>query len=309
MRRVTVKRGSVRLSARTFGRRGPHLILIHGLASTQHIWDLVVPTLRQGFRVTTYDQRGHGASSRPATGCSFDEVTADLAAVAKAVGAKHPVLVGHSYGANVSIEYAVRHPGAAARVMCVDGGMGSMSEIMSWKEAREALAPPKLAGAHIDEIMAMVRDQLGRRWRPEMEPIARSLFFIDRRGRVKPCLARASHMSILRAMYLQKPKELLARIGVPTLMYCARPRRQAMDEERAFYEMKVRAVAEIRRANPRVKIEWVTSIHDIPVDRPGELAARIERFAKADSLTKADGVRRRAPRRRTARGRSASRRS
>jgi hypothetical protein len=28
-----------------------------------------------------------------------------------------------------------------------------------------------------------------------------------------------------------------------------------------------------------VKIEWITSIHDIPLDRPRELADRIARFA------------------------------
>ncbi|MGH2726109.1 MAG: alpha/beta fold hydrolase, partial [Actinomycetota bacterium] len=136
MRYLTVKRGPVRLSARTSGRRGPHLILVHGLASSQHIWNLTLPMLERDFRVTTYDQRGHGASGRPTSGYSFDSVSRDLGAIVKAVRAKRPVLVGHSYGANVIIEYAARNPKAVAGVMCVDGGMGSMSEIMSWKEAR-----------------------------------------------------------------------------------------------------------------------------------------------------------------------------
>ena len=279
MRYLTVKRGSVRLSARTFGSRGRRLILIHGLASSQHMWDLVIPMLERDFRVTTYDQRGHGESSRPTSGYSFDEVTKDLAAVARAVGAKRPVLVGHSYGANVSIEYAVRRPSTVAGVMCVDGGMGSMSEIMSWKEASKELAPPKLNGVHIDRVLEMVSGRVGRAWTHEHEPIVRSLFFIDRKGHVRPCLARANHMRILRAMYGQKPKELLAEIAAPTLMFCARPRRHVMDEERDFYEMKKRSVATVRRSNPNVKIEWITSIHDIPLDRPRELATRIKRFA------------------------------
>lgn len=279
MRYLTVKRGPVRLSARSFGRRGPHLILVHGLASSQHIWDLVIPSLDRDFRVTSFDQRGHGESARPTYGFTFDEMAADLAAVAKVVGAKRPILIGHSFGANVSIELAVRRPRDVAGVMCVDGGMGSMSEIMSWAEAREVLAPPKLTGVHIDEVMEMVRSNVGRAWAPEHELIVRSLFFIDRKGHVRPCLARVNHMRILRSMYRQKPKDLLARIEVPTLMFCARPRRRVMDEERDFYEMKKRAVAELLSANPLVQIEWITSIHDVPLDRPRELAARIERFA------------------------------
>lgn len=283
MRYLTVKRGSVRLSARTFGHRGPHLVLVHGLASTQHIWDLVLPVLERDFRVTTYDQRGHGGSSRPSGGYSFDEVTKDLGAVIRAVKAKRPVLVGHSYGANVSIEHASRRRSDVAAVMCVDGGMGSMSEIMSWKEAREALAPPPLKGVHIDRVLEMVRGRVGKAWTHEHELIVRSLFFIDGEGHIKPCLSRANHMRILHAMYRQKPKELLARMTVPTLMYCARPRARVMDEEREFYEMKKRSVAEIRRSNPAVKIEWITSIHDIPLDRPRELATRIKRFALRES--------------------------
>ena len=283
MRYLTVKRGAVRLSARTFGRRGPQLILIHGLASSQHIWDLVLPMLQRDFRVTTYDQRGHGESSRPASGYSFDEVTKDLAAVARAVEARRPLIVGHSYGANVGIEFAATRPKAAAGVMCVDGGMGSMSEIMSWREAAKELAPPPLIGVHIDRVLEMVKGRVGRAWTHEHEPIVRSLFFIDRKGHIRPCLARANHMRILKAMYDQRPKELLARIQVPTLMFSARPRPRVMDEERDFYEMKKRSVAQIRRSNAAVKIEWITSIHDIPLDRPRELATRIKRFARAVS--------------------------
>ena len=260
-------------------------MLIHGLASTQHIWDLVIPQLERSFRITAFDQRGHGESSKPNGGYTFDEVCADLGAVLRAIEARRPILVGHSYGANVAIDYSARHPRAVGGVVSVDGGMGSISEIMDWTAAREALAPPKLAGIHIDEFMTMARSDLGRRWRPQTAEIVRSLFEIDARGRIKPRLRRANHMRILRAMYLQKPKQLLATIEPPTLMFCARPRAHVMDGERGFYEMKLRAVSQIRAANPRIRIEWITSIHDIPVDRPDELAARLARFAREEART------------------------
>src|SRR5204863_436491 len=99
VRTLGVKRGSVRLAARSFGRRGPNLVLIHGLASSQRIWDLVVPRLERRFRVTTYDQRGHGESSKPASGYDFATVAGDLGAVVRAVEAERPLIVGHSYGA------------------------------------------------------------------------------------------------------------------------------------------------------------------------------------------------------------------
>jgi len=244
----------------------------------------VIPRLARRFRVVTYDQRGHGESSKPSSGYDFANVCADLGAVLRAVKAKRPVLVGHSYGANVAVEYGARHAPELAGIMCVDGGMGSISEVMAWKDAKQFLAPPPLAGLPIDELIQMARGgSLARAWSPQVEAVVRSLFEADARGRAKPRLPRANHMRILRAMYDQRPKDLLATIEIPVLLYCARPRAQGDDEERGFYEMKKASVAKIRKANPSVNIEWITSIHDIPLERPTELADRIALFTTKEA--------------------------
>src|SRR5207245_6633379 len=131
-----------------------------------------------------------------------------------------------------------------------------VSEVMSWKEARQMLAPPKLAGIAIDELLSYAREgSLARVWSPEVESIVRSLLQVDARGRAKPRLARANHLRILRAMYLQQPKDLVSSIQCPVLVYLARPRAGAEEDERGFYEMKKASVARIRALNPNVKIE------------------------------------------------------
>ena len=45
---------------RDWGGSGRSLVLLHGLASTCHIWDLVAPILSQDYSVVALDQRGHG---------------------------------------------------------------------------------------------------------------------------------------------------------------------------------------------------------------------------------------------------------
>ena len=43
------------------------ILLLHGLASAVHIWNLVAPLLAdRGYSVTALDQRGHGESDKPA---------------------------------------------------------------------------------------------------------------------------------------------------------------------------------------------------------------------------------------------------
>src|SRR5438045_9676584 len=79
------------------------VVLVHGLGSTSHIWDLVGPRLgERSLRVLALDQRGHGESDQPDTGYDFESVGADLAAFMDSVGVTgRSVLVGHSWGASV----------------------------------------------------------------------------------------------------------------------------------------------------------------------------------------------------------------
>ena len=65
----------VKLAVRDFGGTGRDLLLLHGLASTSHIFDLVAPRLTRGFRVVAYDQRGHGESSKPSSKYGFGHMT------------------------------------------------------------------------------------------------------------------------------------------------------------------------------------------------------------------------------------------
>jgi len=281
VRTSTIKRGPINLAVRRFGTRGPHIVMVHGLASSQHIWDLVVPRLEKRFRVTTIDQRGHGESSKPASGYDFRSMSADLNKVMASLGAGKVVLVGHSFGANVSLETAVRYPKRVAGVMCVDGGMGSMSEVMTWPEAREMLAPPRFGGMPLKSYLAMVKSHFPRGvWSPDVEAIVRTIVRVDGHDRVYPRLSRTNHLRILKAMYDQRPKEVFARVRAPVLIFAARPR-PSDDSERDFYEMKKRSIDQIRAASPRVKVEWITSMHDIPLDKPKELATRIARFVRA----------------------------
>jgi len=105
--RVIVTRAGVKLAAREWGAGDRSLLLVHGLASTSHIFDLLVPHLAGEFRVVAYDQRGHGESSKPSSGYGFDQTAADAAAVIEQAGLDAPIVVGHSWGANVVLELAV----------------------------------------------------------------------------------------------------------------------------------------------------------------------------------------------------------
>ncbi len=280
-KRSVVQSGGLRLAVREWpGPAGARsLLLVHGLASTSHIFDLVAPLLAPGFRVVAHDQRGHGESSKPAARYGFEHVAADAAALVRAMRLRRPVVVGHSWGASVVLELADRHPRSVGGLVLVDGGFLRMRERMDWPTAKEVLAPPHLAGMPVEEFRALIREFTADSLEvtPEVEDAILAVMRVDRSGRIRPRLSRANHFRILRAIWEQDPVELLRRVRVPTLVIGARTEH----EDHGFLEAKERAAATVKAIGGNVRFAWIESIHDVPLQRPAELARLIERHVRA----------------------------
>ena len=126
---------------------GQPMVMLHGLASNNHIWDFVIPHLSHGYHVLAVDQRGHGLTNYPGHDYSFTAVTQDLHAFLLALGIKRPVLVGHSWGGSVVLHYAALYPDYVAALVLVDGGFEDLPQAhgVTWEETRKALAPRLVA--------------------------------------------------------------------------------------------------------------------------------------------------------------------
>ncbi len=276
--------GDVRLAVRVHegpSASAPGLLLHHGLASSQRIWDLMLPRLTRTFRVVTFDARGHGRSAKPASGYGFDTVIADSLAVLRATRLRRTLMVGHSWGASVALELAARHPRSIAGAVLVDGGLGGLRDAMDWATVKEVLAPPRLAGMPVEEFRASIRTFLGDEVEitPQIEDIVLSVMRVDRLGRIRPHLSRANHFRILRAIWLHHPDEALARLSVPTLAVLARG--SGHSDADAEAEAHKRGFAErARRSGAPIRVSWLDGIHDLPLQHPAALAGRIERFSE-----------------------------
>jgi len=127
----------------------------------------------------------------------------------------------------------------------------------------------------VDEFRRMIRTFLGDTVEvtPQVEEIVLSVMSVDRQGRIKPRLARANHFRILRAIWLHDADASLARLSVPTLAILAR------GDDPAWDERKRRAAERAARSGAPLRISWMRGIHDLPLQHPGALSGRIERFA------------------------------
>lgn len=273
--------GGVRLAVREWPGQGPSILLLHGLASSSHIWDLVAPRLSPRFRVVAYDQRGHGLSGKPSSGYGFDRLIADADAVIRTLGLGRPVVVGHSWGANVALQIAVDRPRLVSGDVLVDGGFLSMRDRMDWRTARTMLAPPQLKGMSLQQFRAGMRGftRGAVELTPEVESVFLSLMRVDRDGNIHPRLSGANHLRILRALWEQDAQGLLRRVQVPTLVLAVRSAPGEADSA-GFMEEKERAAEVVKAIDRAVRFEWIEGIHDIPLQRPDAVAERIERFAR-----------------------------
>ena len=207
---VVVGDGGVRLSVRLHDAptpAAPGLLLHHGLASSQRIWDGVLPRLTRRFRVVTFDARGHGLSGKPNRGYGFAHVVADALAVARDTGLGRPIVVGHSWGAMVMLELAARHRRSVTGAVLVDGGLLRMRDELDWAAAKESLAPPNLPGMPLEEFRGVMRMFMADAVdvTPDVEAQMLSVMRVRRDGTIAPRLARSNHFRILRAIWEQNP--------------------------------------------------------------------------------------------------------
>ena len=92
---------------------GQPVVLIHGYPLSGRAWDKQVPVLLEaGYRVITYDRRGFGQSSQPATGYDYDTFAADLNTLLEHLDLRDAVLVGHSMGTGEVTRYLGRYGSA-----------------------------------------------------------------------------------------------------------------------------------------------------------------------------------------------------
>ena len=280
MERAFELRGDgVRLAVREWPVGGPGVLLLHGLASSSHIWDLVAPRLARRLHVVAFDQRGHGRSGKPSSGYGFERVAADAAAVVRATELRPAVVVGHSWGANVALETAARHPRLVRGLVLIDGGFLNLRDRMDWPTTRERLAPPDLKGTPLHEFLEMIRYFLHGQIEitPEVEAVFLSLMRVDGDGNIHPRLSRANHVRILRALWGQDTLGLLRDTRVPTLVLAARSAPDTPDSA-GFLHEKERASEEVRAIGEPVRFRWIDGIHDVPLQRPAAVASRISRF-------------------------------
>ncbi len=172
-------------------RRGsgrPVFVLIHGIGLGRSVFEDLTENLDRAAEVIAVDLPGYGEAPEPPRVLTMER-TADLVAAYLRDCVDEPVvLIGHSMGAQVAIEVAVRHPSVIERLVLVGPGG--------------------------DPTARSGRAQFGR--------LARDLAIespkVIARGAREYIRAGPHLRAKFRAMLAHQPEHVLAQVSVPTLV-------------------------------------------------------------------------------------------
>jgi len=121
------------------------VILIPGLSSSPHAFDLLTEELKGRYRVHRIHIQGFaGAAAKDnSTGNVSAPVAEDLARYIAEQGLNKPAVIGHSMGGSIGMMLAARHPDSVGRLMVVDmvPFMGAMFGAPGTNPTAESVAP------------------------------------------------------------------------------------------------------------------------------------------------------------------------
>lgn len=252
------------------------MVLLHGLGSSHRTWDLLLPYLAGTFSIVRLDLPGHGASRERRESDDLESLRGQLLRVFEYLGLTEPIIVGHSWGASLALDLAAHSPVTVSKLILIDGGYMDFSHVpgMTWDRLEHDLAPPRIDVSSVDFTAAM-KSALGPHWRAEFASIFTShMREID--GRISARLPYDDHIQYLRGMWEHDVRTLYPAILIPTLLIVASfPGPGTIDWD----DLRRRTLAEMQRLMPLLRIvRMEDTLHDVPMDRPAELAKEMLNF-------------------------------
>lgn len=121
------------------GAGGTPVLFVHSFAGDLSHWSAQLEHLKAARRAVAFDLSGHGKSPGAVGAYSIHELAKDVGAVADAQALDRFVLVGHSLGAQVAIEYAALHPRRVAALGLIDAPPAPGAMLMEQQQIRAAV--------------------------------------------------------------------------------------------------------------------------------------------------------------------------
>ena len=258
------------------------LLALHGLASSCHWYDIVIPHVSDTYRCIALDQRAHGLTDQPSTGYDWQSLTDDVAEALDQLGIDKVAVAGHSWGANVALALAAKHPDKVARLAMVDGGFNNWRDRpgATWESFKERLRPRQVPSKK-EDFLNVLKEQLADCWSDQLEHIVMTMVRVQPDGSIRDILEPANHAQVMEAMWNEPSSTLFPDVKCPTILVAADNPWSNRSPE--FAQMRRDGIASAQKALGNCEVRWIAdSSHDIGYHKPKELAQVLSDFFSGD---------------------------
>ena len=245
----------------------PATLLLHGIGNYGRYWDFFADAVAGRLRLIATDARGHGESGKPTDGYAAQEFVADALAVLDALAMERAMIVGHSMGGTHAIRLAAAHPDRVERLVVVDAGPEPMPE-GSERARRLSLERPERF-EYADEALAYLR-RTSPGYSEAVYANRMRWLFRDDAGDVVWRSSRDALASIMSSASRGGLWDALRAIRCPVLLVRG-TRSNVLSADVAQQMIKT-------LTNGRL-VE-LDAGHNVPLDRPKELADAVVAFAR-----------------------------
>jgi len=238
----TFQSNGLKLTYETQGSGDEVVIVVHGGAGLPHeYFHPMLYNLSRFTKLVFFDRRADIAARSGHGMASVDEMSDDIDALRKTLGLERVTLLGHSFGATIALNYALRHPDNVKRLILVSAAAWVENPYEGEKRILKTLSKVEMAAYRSSEGVT---------------------------GASKPCDRVRMRYSVLYPHYFHKLVPYEFARGVYTVYFDALSKKEGLATDSA--QLDVRSQLKWIKAPVLV----VSGRHDLvtPLDQSSELA-------------------------------------
>jgi pimeloyl-ACP methyl ester carboxylesterase len=261
------------------GEGAPALVCCDGIGCDGFAWKYVVRDFSPRHRIVRWHYRGHGRSGVPTdrTRVTFDDLCGDLHAVLGAAGVAKAVVLGHSMGVQVALEYHRRHPEQVLGLALICGSYGLPLDTFHDTRMLKALVPALVGAAEKwpEATGVLWKVLVGGEWAYQIATHLEVNGRVIRREDFAPYFAHLAGMDprlflgMLEHAGAHSARDHLPHVGVPTLIVAG------TDDTFTPYHLS----QEMHALVPDSELLTVPGgTHVSPIEQPELLTLRLEKW-------------------------------
>jgi pimeloyl-ACP methyl ester carboxylesterase len=268
-----------RMFFEVLGRGEPAVVLTDGIGCDGFAWRYLAPRLARNHRVVHWHFRGHGRSGPPLDRdqLSIEDLARDLRDICETLDLERPVIVAHSMGVQVALDYYRQNPDGVAALVLMCGTFGRITTTFHGTDLLDQVLPsliratrmfPSVARAVWGRVPAAMAFRVACAGRElDGERIQEEDFqrYWEHASLMDPDV----FLRMLECAGKHDARDFLPDVDVPTLVVAA--------EHDTF--TPVALAEEMATAIPNAELEVIEGAsHAAPVEQPDRIAERVEVF-------------------------------